>query len=122
MVAETKREGMRRLCLLLFIPVLSLGGAGASGGFLGSLTPEQRARLGLATLTAAQAAELLRVQVQTERPVVAAAQIKMVAKQVLLQSPVAAELTLPVVLVQQEMPVVQQMDPFLPMAPTSFHL
>jgi hypothetical protein len=49
---------MRRLCLLLFIPVLALRGAGAPGGFLGSLTPEQRARLGLATLTAAQAAEL----------------------------------------------------------------
>lgn len=49
---------MRRLCLLLLIPVLALRGAGASGGFLGSLTPEQRARLGLATLTSSQAAEL----------------------------------------------------------------
>jgi hypothetical protein len=50
-----------------------------------------------------------------EPPVVAAVQIKMVAKQVLLQSPVAAELTLPVVLVQLETRVVQQLDLYLVM-------
>jgi hypothetical protein len=46
---------------------------------------------------------------------VAAVQIKMVAKQVLLQSPVAAELTLLVVLVQLETQVVQQLDLYLVM-------
>jgi hypothetical protein len=50
-----------------------------------------------------------------EPPVVAVVQIKMVAKQVLLQSPVAAELTLPVVLVQLETRVVQQLDLYLVM-------
>jgi hypothetical protein len=63
----------------------------------------------------AQAAELLRVQVQTERPVAAAAQIKMVAKQVLPQLPAAVELTLRVALVQLETQVVLHLDRFLAM-------
>jgi hypothetical protein len=46
---------------------------------------------------------------------VAAVQIKTVAKQVLLQLPVAAELTLLVVLVQLETQVVQQLDLYLVM-------
>ena len=49
---------MRRLFFLLLIPVLALRSAGSPGGFLGSLTPEQRTRLGLGSLSPAQAAEL----------------------------------------------------------------
>jgi hypothetical protein len=63
----------------------------------------------------ARAAELHRVQVQTERPVVAAAQIKMVAKQVLPQLPAEVELTLRVVLAQQETQVVLHLDRYLAM-------
>jgi hypothetical protein len=63
----------------------------------------------------AQAAELHLVQVQTERPVVAAAQIKMVAKQVLPQLPAEVELTLRVVLAQQETQVALHLDRYLVM-------
>jgi hypothetical protein len=63
----------------------------------------------------AQAAELHLVQVQTERPVAAAAQIKMVAKQVLPQLPAAVELTLRVVLAQQETQVVLHLGRYLVM-------
>jgi hypothetical protein len=63
----------------------------------------------------AQAAELHLVQVQMERPVAAAAQIKMVAKQVHPQLLAAVELTLRVVLVQLETQVVLHLDRFLAM-------
>jgi hypothetical protein len=48
-----------------------------------------------------------------ERPVVVVGQIKMVAKQVLPQLPAAVELTLRVVLAQQETQVVQHLDRYL---------
>ncbi|MFM9082076.1 MAG: hypothetical protein ACKOTE_18495 [Opitutaceae bacterium] len=49
---------MRWLVFLLLVPWVALRGAESAAGFLHSLTPEQRMRLGLATLTPAQAAEL----------------------------------------------------------------
>lgn len=49
---------MRRLVFLLLFPLAALRAAAPSAGFLNSLTPEQRARLGLASLTPAQAEEL----------------------------------------------------------------
>ena len=49
---------MRRLVFLLLLPLVALRGAEPTAGFLKSLTPEQRVRLGLASLSPAQAAEL----------------------------------------------------------------
>jgi hypothetical protein len=60
-----------------------------------------------------QVVELHPAQLLMEHPAVVAALIKMAAKQVPPVLPVEVEPTLRVVLVQQEMPVVQQMDPFL---------
>jgi len=49
---------MRRLVILLLLPVIALQGAEPAVGFLQSLSPEQRTRLGLGSLSPAQAAEL----------------------------------------------------------------
>jgi hypothetical protein len=49
---------MRWLVFLLFTLLVALRGADTAAGFLNSLTPDQRMRLGLGSLTPAQAAEL----------------------------------------------------------------
>lgn len=60
---------MRRLVILLLLPVIALQGAEPAVGFLQSLSPEQRARLGLGSLSPAQAAELeAAVEAYARRP------------------------------------------------------